>query len=472
MARRTVYGNTWSENSWPMVDQGSCEWITVPGTKPPVSLQIQSGQPLKILRAFAADFNAYVEPLRDADSACWTPTNSVPTSNHLSGTACDLNWDSHPFRILNAGFSSAQIKTIRDLLEFYEGTIFWGNDWENPRDAMHFQLGYETYGNDHTQDFIDRKIRSDGYSTFRRDKELPQRGEAADILARAMGSGVPFERYQALLPGVLRCFREGDINTIKRRAMWIAQVGHESGGLRYQEEIADGSAYEGRTDLGNVNRGDGKRHKGRDFLQVTGRSNYTALSKWAFKRELVPSPTFFVDQPQALGTDEYAFIGTTWYWTTQRPLNDAADKGDLELATRYINGGLNGIEDRRRRYNNALALGDELMKLDAGPDDDEEQSVNFDERVESTSIFAAPGEGARWTLRQLIQSIDARAHEDLIEKHARRGDPDAIRSIALVASGKGKYRDPATVNYAIALLADISGKTSDDIRSLIQKGAV
>lgn len=166
MAARVVYGNDTSENGWPMVDEQSCEWITVPGTD--VRLQIQQGQPLALLRAFAADFNAYVELLRDRDSACWTATNSVATSNHLSGTACDFNWDSHPFRILNAGFTSEQINTIRDLLEFYENTIWWGNDWSEPRDAMHFQVGYDTYGNPHTGDFIKRKIRADGYSTFRR----------------------------------------------------------------------------------------------------------------------------------------------------------------------------------------------------------------------------------------------------------------------------------------------------------------
>ncbi|MGC7276887.1 hypothetical protein RA984_20460, partial [Mycobacteroides abscessus subsp. massiliense] len=91
---RVVYGNSFSSNGWPMVNGDECTWVTVPGTS--VSLQIQNGQPLAILRAFAADFNAYVEPLRDPDSACWTPTNSVSTSNHLSGTAMDLNWESHP----------------------------------------------------------------------------------------------------------------------------------------------------------------------------------------------------------------------------------------------------------------------------------------------------------------------------------------------------------------------------------------
>jgi hypothetical protein len=167
MAGRTVYGNTVGENGWPFVDQAGCTWVTVPGSNA-VTLQIQTGQPLAIMRAFAADFNAFVEPLRDADSACWTATNSVSTSNHLGGTAMDLNWNSHPFKILNAGFDSGEIGTVRQLLDFYEDTIWWGNDWNSPKDAMHFQMGYNTYRNQHTADFIARKIRADGYSTFRR----------------------------------------------------------------------------------------------------------------------------------------------------------------------------------------------------------------------------------------------------------------------------------------------------------------
>ncbi|EFG75294.1 Transglycosylase-like domain protein [Mycobacterium parascrofulaceum ATCC BAA-614] len=157
-----------------MVDEGSCTWVTVPGTD--VSLEIQNGQPLQILRAFAADFNAEVEPLRDADSACWTATNSVDDSNHLSGTAMDLNWNSHPFQIADAGFDAAKLAKVRALLDWYEGTVFWGNDWSDPKDAMHFQLAslanggnINTYGNPFVDDFIKRKIRSDGFSTRRGD---------------------------------------------------------------------------------------------------------------------------------------------------------------------------------------------------------------------------------------------------------------------------------------------------------------
>ena len=161
-----------SENGWEpaWVGQDALEWTTVPGTS--VNLQIYKGQPFTIMRAFAADFNAYVEPLRDKDSACYTPTNSVSTSNHLNGTAMDLNWGGmgdygHPFHVRGT-FTAEQMITIRQLLTWYEGTIYWGGDWTDPIDEMHWQMGYDTYGSPAVDDFIKRKIRADGFSTFRR----------------------------------------------------------------------------------------------------------------------------------------------------------------------------------------------------------------------------------------------------------------------------------------------------------------
>jgi hypothetical protein len=166
MSNRLFNGNTNSEDGWPYVDQGSCTWVTVPGTS--VTLQIQNGQPLAIMGAFAADFNAYIEPLRDADSAAWTEGNSVATSNHPGGTAMDLNWDSHPFQVRGT-FNAAQQATIDELLNWYQDTIFWGGRWDSPIDEMHWQMGGSTYNNPATGDFIARKIRPDGFSTFRRD---------------------------------------------------------------------------------------------------------------------------------------------------------------------------------------------------------------------------------------------------------------------------------------------------------------
>jgi putative chitinase len=225
MTRRNVYGNDFSENGWPMVNEGSCQWIAVPGTD--VHLQIQIGIPLALLRAFAADFNAYVEPLRDADSACWTLGNSVATSNHLSGSACDLDWVSHPFRIINAGFNGVQIATIRELLAFYtlKGVqmIWWGNDWDNPKDAMHFQVGYNTYNNqDICNEFILTNIRPDGFSTFRRGNTIVT-PDAALILSRS--TGLSLDRATEILPTMQEGLRLAECTNPRRIAMCLVLDG-------------------------------------------------------------------------------------------------------------------------------------------------------------------------------------------------------------------------------------------------------
>jgi predicted chitinase len=262
--------------------------------------------------------------------------------------------------------------TLREMLDFYEGTVFWAGDWNDPIDEMHSQMGYDTYNNPHTQDFINRKIRSDGFSTFRRGGAVPAptptpAADAVLVLAEAMGNRRGVD-YAAKLPAVQQCLRECDCTTVERIAMWMAQAGHESGGLFYMEEIASGDAYEGRGDLGNTQPGDGRRFKGRGPIQVTGRHNYTELSDWAFANNLVPAPNFFVDHPEELATDRYGFMGVTWYWMTQRPMNDAADARDIRRATQYVNGGFNGLDDRTNRWNYALQqMGDRLLVLVGQP---------------------------------------------------------------------------------------------------------
>jgi len=164
-----------SENGWEPAKArpDQCEWITVPGTNPPVRLELLKGWPLQILRAFAADYNAYIEPLRDGDSAAWTPTNSVATSNHLNGTAMDLNWNGPDGKTFRLGISEQQAypgdkaRNLRELLAFYEDMIFCGGFW-SIRDWMHMQMGGNTFNNPKTADFITRKIRPDGFSTYKR----------------------------------------------------------------------------------------------------------------------------------------------------------------------------------------------------------------------------------------------------------------------------------------------------------------
>ncbi len=132
------------------------------------------------------------------------------------------------------------------------------------------------------------------------------------------------------------------ITTPLRRAHFLAQVGHESGELRYTEEIASGTAYEGRADLGNTQKGDGSRFKGRGLIQLTGRANYVAFGQ-SCAQDFCAAPA-----ESRIATDpSLAVQAATWFWQTHN-LNTFADKDDTAALTRRINGGLNGLSDRER----------------------------------------------------------------------------------------------------------------------------
>ncbi len=135
--------------------------------------------------------------------------------------------------------------------------------------------------------------------------------------------------------------RRFDITTTRRATMFIAQIAHESGGFRYREEIASGAAYEGRRDLGNTQSGDGKRFKGRTYIQITGRSNYTQVSN--------AMGVNFLKNPSLLASPKYAAYGAAWWWKTHG-CNQIADRGDFIGVTRRINGGTNGLADRKKYY--------------------------------------------------------------------------------------------------------------------------
>jgi putative chitinase len=155
------------------------------------------------------------------------------------------------------------------------------------------------------------------------------------VMVAAAASQV--ERYHRPLAAAMA--RNG-IDAPLRVAHFLAQLGHESGDLRYCEEIADGDAYEGRTDLGNTKKGDGRRFKGRGLIQLTGRANYRAYGE-ARGRDFLEG-----DNPTLLASDpELAVDVAGWFWAT-RGLNEPADRDDLRLITRRINGGYNGLEDR------------------------------------------------------------------------------------------------------------------------------
>lgn len=150
--------------------------------------------------------------------------------------------------------------------------------------------------------------------------------------------------YKRMARDLGQAMRDYNITTRRRASMFIAQIAHESAGLKAREEYASGDAYEGRRDLGNTAPGDGRRFKGRSYIQITGRTNYAQISKaWG---------TDFLRNPQRLAEPQYAAKGAAWWWKTHG-CNELADKGDFVAVTRRINGGTNGLADRQRYYRRA-----------------------------------------------------------------------------------------------------------------------
>lgn len=136
------------------------------------------------------------------------------------------------------------------------------------------------------------------------------------------------------------------IDTPRRQAAFLAQLAHESGSLRYVEEIASGEAYEGREDLGNTQPGDGVRFKGRGLIQITGRANYESLS--------IALNYDFIKNPEALEKPGAAALSAGWFWYV-RHLNKHADIDGFQAITRKINGGLNGYADRVKHWERCKA---------------------------------------------------------------------------------------------------------------------
>lgn len=158
-------------------------------------------------------------------------------------------------------------------------------------------------------------------------------------LARCTGARI--DRAAEWLPFVEAAMAEFEINTPARQAAFLAQIGHESGGLHWVIELWGPTIaqahYEGRRDLGNTQDGDGFKFKGRGLIQTTGRDNYRRTGE-ALGVDLVGNPTL-------LAEPEMAARSAGWFWKTHG-LNELADVGDFMRITRKINGGTNGMDDR------------------------------------------------------------------------------------------------------------------------------
>jgi putative chitinase len=171
------------------------------------------------------------------------------------------------------------------------------------------------------------------------------------------------------------------INTPLRLAHFLAQAAHESGGFKivnenlnygakglrsifgkYFPDDATALAYERKPEkianvvyasrMGNGDKasGDGWKHRGRGFIQLTGHDNYAAFDK-VVDDDILANPD--------LVATKYPLLSAGWFWNS-RGLNAIADKGssdaDVTAIRKKVNGGVIGLDDTIKHFKEYYSL--------------------------------------------------------------------------------------------------------------------
>lgn len=165
-------------------------------------------------------------------------------------------------------------------------------------------------------------------------------------------------------------------------AHFIPQLLHESGCFQFLSEIWGPTDAQKRYDppnskareLGNTEKGDGYKYRGRDFIELTGKSNYHKFYLWLASMVVHDCPDF-VANPDKVIDDKYLGYASIWYWGTHGCI-PAADTGSVTAVTKAVNGGTNGLEERLAYYDRAAMVflgykptSVKLFQQDAGFDD-------------------------------------------------------------------------------------------------------
>jgi len=165
---------------------------------------------------------------------------------------------------------------------------------------------------------------------------------------KSICTAAPEERLTKFVDPLNKAMATYEIDDIQRETAFIAQIAHESGQFRYVRELwgptPAQTGYEGRSDLGNTQVGDGRKFLGRGLIQITGRANYAACG--------VALGLDLLAHPELLETPENACNSAAWWWF-EHGCNEIADSGDFKRLTKRINGGYNGLMDRVALYEQA-----------------------------------------------------------------------------------------------------------------------
>ena len=153
----------------------------------------------------------------------------------------------------------------------------------------------------------------------------------AEQVARAIDA--PLENVQQYLPGIVKTLRDAGITDPNEIIGVLATIKAENWNFAPMTENSDGSAYEGREDLGNTQPGDGARYIGRGFIQLTGRGNYQEYSR-RLGIDLVGNPE--------LANDPEIAAKIVVLYFQDRGVDQAAKAQDWRQVRLLVNGGYNG----------------------------------------------------------------------------------------------------------------------------------
>ena len=226
-----------------------------------------------------------------------------------------------------------------------------------------------------------------------------------------------FEKVGPKLREILGMF---EINTKYRIAHFLAQCAVETMDFTSLTEWDDGSAYEGKEDLGNKEKGDGPKFRGRGLIHLTGRWNYNYVNDIIHKKRYTDkfpgiSKIDIVKNPEKVADISWCLIISAIFWDFKN-INITADVNDVDKVTFLVNGGYNRLEERR-----------EYTKL---------SFILIEKRIKDAAIttklaiprLVFPLAGWR-ALRQSVRWVEHRAgSNDLpVEHHAAGNDLHAAR---------------------------------------------
>jgi predicted chitinase len=171
-------------------------------------------------------------------------------------------------------------------------------------------------------------------------------GSSGGIITDSQMQRMGWRNYA--LSDLNNCVKKFGITTSPRLRHFISQCSHESACGVYTKELASGSAYEYRKDLGNIYAGDGPKYKGAGYIQLTGRANYQAFANYIGDQNVMQGVNYVATH--------YPWQSAGFWWY-RNGMNSLCDQGaSVETITRRVNGGYNGLASRKSYYNKACGI--------------------------------------------------------------------------------------------------------------------